>query len=540
MNLTKVGAHNRATNPICLVKPPAITSIGTVSVDSVLPLGLAYLASSLEAAGYKTVGVDAVGEAINQFTLLPGFKNTLLHGLTGDEIVQRIPQDTDVIGVTCMFSCEWIAVKHVLDEIRRSFPNALIVVGGEHVTAVPQYIIETCEAVDVCALGEGEETLVDLVNAYYEARRFSEVPGICYRLDGKAQTNARRQRINDLDSIPNPNWDIFPTEEYIDQHVSYGADLGRSMALMVSRGCPYECTFCSSPLMWTRRWDARTPELVLDEIQGYMRKYGATNFDFYDLTAIIKKEWIVEFGKLIVDRGLKITWQLPSGTRSEAIDDETCKYLYESGCRLMHYAPESGSAAELKRIKKKVNLEKMIDSMKSARRHNIMVKANFINGLPGSTWADVFKTFGFITRLAWIGLQEITAVSFCPYPGTELFTQLIKEGKIELNDDYFRRLVAYTDYSQSTSFNKVFGPRTLFVINMSAMAWFFGLSFLFRPKRFWDFLKGLLASKSETKLTKSFENVKRKVRARQEINKQGVATVVLAAKCSAEPSGFSV
>jgi len=95
--------------------------------------------------------------------------------------------------------------------------------------------------------------------------------------------------------------------------------------------------------MWTTRWEARSPQLVFDEMLKYIKKYDAENFDFYDLTAIIKKQWMIEFCDLIIDSGLKFTWQLPSGTRSEAIDDEVVDRLWRSGCRNMNYAPESGS-----------------------------------------------------------------------------------------------------------------------------------------------------------------------------------------------------
>src|SRR6476620_3967712 len=124
------------------------------------------------------------------------------------------------------------------------------------------------------------------------------------------------------------------------------------MPMIATRGCPYQCTFCSNPEMWTTRWYAREPGKVLDEIQLYMDKYAATNFDFYDLTAIVKRSWIIQFTNEILTRKMKFTWQLPSGTRSEAIDDEVSRLLYASVCWNMSSAPESGSPEVLKRIKK--------------------------------------------------------------------------------------------------------------------------------------------------------------------------------------------
>ena len=97
------------------------------------------------------------------------------------------------------------------------------------------------------------------------------------------------------------------------------------MPVMASRGCPYQCTFCSNPAMWTTRWIPRDPDLLLDEMQFYQKNYGAENFDFYDLTAIVKKSWIIDFCNKIEEREMKFTWQLPSGTRTEAIDGEVAR-----------------------------------------------------------------------------------------------------------------------------------------------------------------------------------------------------------------------
>ena len=150
--------------------------------------------------------------------------------------------------------------------------------------------------------------------------------------------------------------------------------------------------------MWTTRWVARKPELVADEIEIYIKKYGISNVDFYDLTAVIRKDWIINFAKQLIDRKLNITWQLPSGTRSEALDKEVLTYLYESGCRNLSYAPESGSPRVLKRIKKKVETDRMIESMRTAVACGLNVKANIIFGFPDETHADIWRSLFFIFK----------------------------------------------------------------------------------------------------------------------------------------------
>src|SRR4029079_7397179 len=117
---------------------------------------------------------------------------------------------------------------------------------------------------------------------------------------------------------------------------------------------------------------------VVDEIASYVERYEATNVDFYDLTAIIKRDWILAFCEEIERRGLNITYQLPTGTRSEVLDEEVLRALYRTGCRNICYAPESGSPKTLARIAKKVELERMVRSIRAASKAGIVVKANLI------------------------------------------------------------------------------------------------------------------------------------------------------------------
>ena len=125
---------------------------------------------------------------------------------------------------------------------------------------------------------------------------------------------------------------------------------------------------------------ARDQDLLLDEIEYYQQRFQAVNFDFYDLTAIVKKSWIIEFCNRIEARGLRFSWQLPSGTRSEAIDAEVAEMLYRSGCRNISYSPESGSDFVLQKIKKKVKLATMLDSVNGCVSAGLNVKFNIIFG----------------------------------------------------------------------------------------------------------------------------------------------------------------
>lgn len=495
---------------VCIVRPPTLTSVGAVGQDAVPPIGPAYITGSLLAAGHQVSTVDAVGEALEQYTRLDGHENVLVHGLTGDQIVERIPSDTEIIGISAMFSVEWPVTKRIIDRIRQSFPDALLVIGGEHITAAPDFSFESCSAIDVGILGEGEETILDLTDAVKTGRDLDTVNGIVYRKDGVITRTASRARIRGIDDIPRPSWELWPAEAYIDRELTHGINLGRCMPILASRGCPYQCTFCSSPQMWTTLWKSRDPHDVIAEMKFYMDRYQAVNFDFYDLTAIIKKDWIVEFCKLLEREQLDITWQLPSGTRSEVIDAEVVELLYQSGCRSMNYAPETGSTDELKRIKKKCKLDRMLESMRCAHRAKVEIKCNFIFGLPGARWSDVRKTFAFFARLAWVGVDDIACFPYSPYPGTELFDELVDKGRIVVNEDYFISLLGYTDIAKSVSYSDFISSRQLAMLNILGMAFFYMLNYLFRPWRAVKFIVGAFQRKNSSKLTMALKNTRRK------------------------------
>lgn len=481
---------------IALVRPPTVFFRGGALQDAVPPIGLAYLASSLKQAGHEVVGVDAIGEGLEKWSRVDDWPEVMHHGLSIPELIQRIPVDSQLIGVSCMFSATWPYMHKVLQAIRKAFPDVPIVVGGEHITAVPEYVLDTCPAVDYCIKGEGENSLVILSDTLCETHDPEEiskrVPGIVLRIDSKSVHGIGTKRIRDVDNIPEPDWTIFPIRKFLDGGYQLGVDRGRPMPILASRGCPYRCTFCSSPQMWTTLWKARSPDAVVNEMKGYIEKYNAQNFDFYDLTAIVKKEWIIEFCKKVIQELPPIKWQLPSGTRSEAIDEETAKYMHDSGCCNMIYAPESANMRTLSLIKKKVNPERVLTSMRAAYKNNLEVKANIIIGFPGERKRDTLSNTLYFIKMARVGVQDATCFPFSPYPGSELFQQLIDEGRIKLNDDYLRSLFNYLPLTKVNSYSEHMSDRFVAYCALFNMAIFYAFSLFFRPIRAWHLFNNLV------------------------------------------------
>jgi len=502
---------------VTLIRGPSLIPKWSDSGPLTPPIGPAYLAASLREAGHAVQIIDGLGEKPSQVTSL--FAGRMIaFGLTSEEIAEMVDPKTDLVGVSCMFSQDWPEVRRLIELVRRRLPNTPIVTGGEHINAVREFTLEACPAVDFCVLGEGEEILVDLTNSLESGKPLDRVGGMIYRGEGgKPHLTGPRARIKKVDDIPYPAWDLVPIHNYLDQHLGYGVDLGRSMAVIATRGCPYQCTFCSNPQMWTTRWIARDPNKVLDEIEFYMRKYDATNFDFYDLTAIVKRQWIIDFCHLILKRGLKFTWQLPSGTRSEAIDSEVTRLLYESGCRNLSYAPESGSPAVLQRIKKKVHLDRMERSMRSAIGNGLNLKLNIIMGFPDEKRSEIWQTIGFLAKVGLLGVHDASVSMFSPYPGSELYDQMRAQGRIpELSDEYFLSLGSYKDFTQTVSFAHGMSTNELGFYRILGMLVFYGVQYAVRPWRLVGTIVNLFRQRQVSRLDKSLQDLAKRILGRHE------------------------
>ncbi len=473
------------------------------------PLGLAYVAGTLREGGHDVTFIDGVGEALD--SRHEAENDCFLYGLSLEQIVQKIPLDTDVVGVACGFSFEWPTCRTLIGLIRGGFPDVLLIGGGEHITAVPEQSMRE-SALEIGVLGEGEETALELVNAFAAGNMDkASIEGIVYKEEhGNVVSTKRRARKRDIDNIPLPAWDLTPINNYLERGFGFGVDRGRSMPLMASRGCPYQCTFCSNPTMWTTRWIARDPDLLLDEIEDYQNIYGAVNFDFYDLTAIVKKNWIVEFCRKIKERDLTFTWQLPSGTRSEAIDQEVAGLLYRSGCRNLSYSPESGSPAVLARIKKKITTDSVIDSIASSFAQGMNVKTNIIFGFPGETLKEVFESYRFIARMGVAGAYDISVWAFSPYPGSELFQQLHIDKGFAMDDAYYDSLRSYADASRTVSYSENFSDRQLKLLRWFGVGLFYCSAWLRRPTRPFIMIRNVLRGTQESRSEMALANMLRR------------------------------
>ncbi len=423
---------------ICLIRPPATESFRFTSSSVSLPLGLAYVAGALRSAGFELKIVDAIGEGAEIRTK---YCKGYLVGLRFEQIVERIPAETDIVGITVVFTHEWPAIVRLIDLIRVRFAKAAIVIGGEHVTSLPEFSLLTSKA-DIAVLGEGEETAVELVRALRNQQPLDDVAGIAYRQGDAVKVNRRRERKTDIDNLPTPDWDHFALDTYRRHRFEGGLHTSRqTIPMLATRGCPYQCTYCSAPNMWLPRWIARDPIKVVDEIEMYVQRYGAGNFIFQDLTAIIQRNWIKTFCEELIRRNLNIQWQLPTGTRSEAIDADVAQLLKRSGMTTMSYAPESGSDETRRLVKKKMTKERLYASIDAVVAADIITSIFLVIGFPHDRHEHIAENLPFLDELARRGAGDIGISFYMALPGTELFQNLYEAGRIKIDRAYFRHIL---------------------------------------------------------------------------------------------------
>lgn len=262
--------------------------------------------------------------------------------------------------------------------------------------------------------------------------------------------------------------------------------------------------------MWTTRYYLRSPGDVVDEIAELAQQYRVTNIDFEDLTAIIRRDWILAFCAELERRGLKITYQLPSGTRSEALDAEVLAALWRTGCRNITYAPESGSPETLRIIKKKLHPERVLASMREAKRLGLSLKANLMIGLPEESRAQIWETLRFGMRAVWIGVDDLPLFPFSPYPGTELYDQLLAEGRLPPPDNEYFASLGYMDLAETRSYSRHVSTAELSAYRVVGMSLFYAIGYLRQPARIVRTLRNFVRGRSETVFEKSLLGLARR------------------------------
>lgn len=485
---------------VLLINPPYNYDETNTSGGVNPPLSLMYLASYCKSKNIQVEFLDAVIEAPNTINQIRDLK---YRGLSFEDILSKISNDTDLIGITNLFSSSYLVVRELITFIKKH-KKVPIAIGGANPSAIPEYVLKDSQA-DFVIISEGEQTIVDVLHALHGKKSIKDIDGLAYKVKNKVIINPKTKFIEDLDSLPYPDRDFVHPKRYSILKEGHGGTKYIWTSILSSRGCPFSCRFCTSNL-WKRKWRYRSAKDVLDEIELCVRKYNVQEIHFEDENLTLNKKRIIEICKGIIDRKLDIIWQPANGIRAGVTDKEILKFMKKSGCSYIVVAPESGSEKVLKEIiNKEQDLQKVSRCVKDAISLCIKTGAYFIIGLPGETIKDVKKTIQYATKLARIGLDEIVLSPFTPLPGSELFDELVSKGKVKLNDEYFKSIFTSADVSESKSWSDHIKSSDLKKLKLKGYLKFHINRMIFHPCNFMRSIKNVLFHTYELKTERSFK-----------------------------------
>ncbi len=451
------------------------------------PIGLAYLSAYIKQKGLECECIDACGESLSQIAPYKGSDNILIQGLSNDQVLDRLSTDTKIVGLTCLFTQSQPLVSDLAIAIKKRYPHIFIVTGGEHPTAIPEDVLDN-ENFDAIVYGEGEESFYELCQKVLAGEDWTGIEGIIYQnQNGLMVKNLPRKRISEIDGFPYPDWDSWSIKNYINWAQVTGITLGRSMPILGSRGCPYACTFCSNESMWTRRYVMRDGKDIVDEMQLMAKKYNVNGFTFMDSTFIVNKKKTIDFARELINRNLKINYQIPAGTRCEAFDADLLELLEKSGLKNFALAPESGSEEILKTINKQIKIPKFLEVVKMIVKTKMTFGVFFVIGFPEDTKESLKKTLSLVRKLASIGVDDITVSKFTPYPGSPYYKQLAQKQKVRTSFNNTAKMINFFD-SNGQSYCDELSEKEL---NRWMIWCFFNFYFISIARRPWRLLFNL-------------------------------------------------
>ncbi|MEK6808729.1 MAG: radical SAM protein [Nanoarchaeota archaeon] len=302
-----------------------------------------------------------------------------------------------------------------------------VIIGGPHVSSIKKKVLSECRA-DLAVKGEGEEPIIKIL----ENEPLSTIKGVIWR-DGKnIVENQDNPFIRALDEMPFPAFELFELNKYMD----------KKLPIITSRSCPYRCTFCSINLTMGFGFRPRTAESVVDELEHWY-KIGYKYFGFNDDNFTLIPSRAEKICDLIVERGIKIKWELRNGIRIDRVYETLLRKMKSAGCIYVGYGVESFYQDVLDNIKKDLKVEKVKDAILLTDKVGIKKGAFFIIGLPGDTLEKFKQTMKQALELP---LDEVRFYNAIPYPGTELYNWVEKNGKWAIKPEvYLNDITSFDD-----------------------------------------------------------------------------------------------
>ncbi|MBL7197812.1 MAG: cobalamin-dependent protein [Candidatus Omnitrophica bacterium] len=371
------------------------------------PLDLASIASSLKVQGHDVIIYDCFAEHISREQL-----KILLE-----------ENDPQVVGITVdlpSLSSPLLPQAYDLARLCKNMnPRVKTIFYGYSPTRFPDRILSK-DQVDFVILGEGEVTTGELLKTIERRDDLRRVDGLGFKLDGKIIINQRREQISNLDILPLPAYQLLPIEKY--KVCSTSIKKQRQMTIMSSRGCPFNCYLCTSPLFWRQKWRGHSPEYLIKNMDYLYKKYGIEDFQFRDDIFTFDRNRVKEFCTLLIEEKRTYVWNCYATFNT--IDKDLVRLMKKAGCYQLDLGVETGTEQILKEYKKvpKDQIKEMMIIMKDAGMESRLF---FIIGPPSRTIQDVEKTIEFAIEL---DPDYVIFSPSAPYPGSQFYDQLIEKG----------------------------------------------------------------------------------------------------------------
>jgi radical SAM superfamily enzyme YgiQ (UPF0313 family) len=366
------------------------------------PLGLLSLISMLRKHYPEIFEVELVEQA--------------LYDLTTDQVKQRmLAFKPDLVLFSCL-SVEANEMRELAALSKSLFPKTPVWIGGPHSTVFYDWELATGN-VDVVCIGEGEQTFIDMIDAWLNGRDFEEIPGIALMTNGKIVTTARRSPIEDLDSLPLPAWDMIDFQKYSLQPSMNSINKSSPWTLLfTTRACPFHCVYCHN--IFGKKTKKRSIEHVMNELTLLYHEHGVREIHIVDDIFNLDLPRAKAICDEIISRELKIHIAFPNGLRGDLMDRELIRKLKAAGTYSITYGVETASPRIQKMIKKRLNLEKVKEVIAWTDEEKIIPQGFFMLGFPGETLEEMQMTVDYAVHSRMMRAYFFAVVV---YPRTELY-----------------------------------------------------------------------------------------------------------------------
>lgn len=303
----------------------------------------------------------------------------------------------------------------IAQKIKELNNKVIIIMGGPQVTSTVIESLNKFNFIDVIGLGEGESYICELVDALINNKSLKSIKGIAFRIEGKCF-------INRCDEVVNVNelgsYTKFDFQEYIDVFKNVNERIeDYEFQIESGRGCPFNCTFCSSSVFWQRKFRVKPAEKIIDEIKLFHNKYGFMKFSLDHDMFTANKEYLITFCDLIIRNNFNITWGCSS--RLDVLDDDMLAKMKKSNCKSIYVGFETGSESMQKNINKNLEVQEAIKIIKKIKDLGISITVSFIYGFPEEKESDFFDTIHVIEELYSVGCENIQLHKYFPLPYTD-------------------------------------------------------------------------------------------------------------------------